>query len=152
MEPASPLPLPRRYRFPPVGLILIVLVWCGIVGSAIAVQLEVAWAVRDAAQRYRSVAGQVLASAIRSHGQSPSSDAPVVEVHYAVDGRQYRCTRVLISDVPLYGGPLWAHTFVAAHRPGSTVTVWYDPQDPQLAVLEPGYPPSYWNLWLFLQP
>jgi hypothetical protein len=147
-----PLPLPRRYRLPPAGLILIVLVWCGIVGSAIAVQLEVGVAVHDAALRYRSVDGQVLASAIRSRGRTSSSDAPVMEVGYAVDGRQYRCIHVLVSDVPLYGGPLWAHSYVAAHPPGSAVTVWYDPQDPQRAVLERGLPSSYWNLWLFLQP
>jgi hypothetical protein len=152
MAPALPLPLPRRFRLPPVGLILIVLVWCGIVGSAIAVQLEVALAVDDAARRYRSVAGQVHESAIRSHGQNSSSDAPVLEVGYAVDGRGYRCRQVLISDVPLYGGPQWAHTYVADHQPGSAVTVWYDPLRPERAVLERGYPPSYWNLWLFLQP
>jgi hypothetical protein len=154
MDPDSPLPLPlpRRYRFPPLGLILIVLVWCGIVGSATAVQLEVAWAVHDAAQRYRSVDGHVIESAIRSHGTTSSSDAPAMTVAYAVEGRDYLCNQVLINDLPLYGGPQWAHTYVAAHKPGSTVVVWYDPQRPQGAVLEPGYPPSYWNLWLFLQP
>ncbi len=150
--PCSASTAPWRYRLPPVGLIVIVLVWCGIVGSAIAVQLEVAWAVQDAAQRYRSVPGQVMASAIRSHGRTSSSDAPVMEVGYAVDGRDYRCRQVLISDLPLYGGPLWAHAYVAAHGPGSQVAVWYDPQRPERAVLEPGFPPSYWILWLFLQP
>ena len=30
--------------------------------------------------------------------------------------------------------------------------MWYDPLAPQHAVLERGLPPSYWNLWLFLQP
>jgi hypothetical protein len=152
MDPAAPPPPSWRFRFPPVGLILIVLVWCGIVGSAIAVQLEVAVQVHAAAQSWRSVPGTVNASAIRSRGTTAASAAPVMEVGYAVAGHDYRCRQVLINDLPLYGGPLWAHAYVAAHQPGSAVVVWYDPQRPERAVLEPGYPPSYWNLWLFLQP
>jgi hypothetical protein len=152
MDPAPPPPPPWRFRLPPFGLIVMVLVWCGIVGSAIAVQLEVAWTVLDAAQRYRSSEGRVLASAIRSHGRNSSSDEPVIEVGYAVDGHDYRCRQVLVSALALYGGPQWAHAYVAAHKPGSALAVWYDPQHPERAVLERGLPPSYWNLWLFLQP
>jgi hypothetical protein len=102
--------------------------------------------------------GTVLSSRVESrYSQSSSSSGrssrssytylPAVEYSYAVGGREYRSAKVNLGAEESYGDPSWAEEFVAAHPPGGTVAVRYNPEDPADAALIVDGPP--WWMLLF---
>jgi hypothetical protein len=99
-----------------------------------------------------SAEGKVIASRVQSRRKGPdslgydSSDtemthAPLVEYEYQVAGTTYRSSRYTIghgtSEYEL-------ESILERHPVGAKVTVYYDPADPQTAVLEREFPKKIW--------
>ena len=63
---------------------------------------------------------------------------PVVKYTYEVSGRQCESDRISISDGILVENQEFAAAIAARYPVGSNVTVFYNPGDPTLAVLESG--------------
>lgn len=120
--------------FLPVFLFL----WCGILlvfDGVIATQLYQQW---DADQRFREVPAQVEEARVELHSDSEgSSYRPVVRFSYEVDGQAHTSDRI--------GFAVWGSSdrqsveqILEGVKPGATVTAWYDPDDPAVAILRKG--------------
>jgi hypothetical protein len=92
--------------------------------------------------------GVVTASTVDTHiPRNPRYDPdylPRVIFAYAVDGRTYRGER-LWPGRAVFGTYNEARRVVERYPRGQPVTVYYDPDDPATAVLEPG---GDWTRWL----
>jgi hypothetical protein len=95
-------------------------------------------------RRWPTASGRILSSEVSSSvtvgggeggPQQPVSD-PVVSYEYEVQGQRYTASRVSFQGT-------WptldvAIEVVVRYPAGTSVTVWYDSEDPESAVLEPG--------------
>lgn len=63
---------------------------------------------------------------------------PKVGFQYQVDGRNYTSLRIAFGTGDTGGSEKWARKIVNKYPAGKTVTVYYNPQDPQYGVLESG--------------
>jgi hypothetical protein len=122
-----------------VGAALAVLVVLGVLGGGVYL------VIREYRQVYvyRSVEGRVLASElatsqIQSAKLRPASYTPKVSYEYLVDGKRYEGNRIR-----LYMENSTSEKAMARMRdrypPEARVKVYYDPRDPSIAVLEPGF-------------
>ena len=93
----------------------------------------------NASKSWDSTVGKVLMSQIEmrrvtgSHG-AHNSPYPVVVYEYEVMGRRFQGTRISFGTE--VGGSLAAPRTLQKYPAGSTVTVYYNPQNPAEAVLE----------------
>jgi hypothetical protein len=71
---------------------------------------------------------------------------PRIAYEYRVGGQIYRSNRVWAGEA-VFGTSDEAHRVVERYRPRQAVTVYYDPDDPATAVLEPG---GNWTRWLHM--
>ncbi len=123
----------------------------GLIGiGALAAGLYLRW--RAAASRnWPSVMGRVVATQVRvevlpmeSTGDAYSRYYPEVEYEYTVDGHTYRSKRIRFGGLPfVYStdrGEIEA--WLAEYPVGKKVQVYYNPQHPSEAVLEPGASPA----------
>jgi len=72
---------------------------------------------------------------------------PKVGFQYQVDGRRYASSRIAFGTGDTGGSAKWARKVVNKYPVGKTVTVYYNPQDPQYGVLESGIT---WRSIIFL--
>jgi hypothetical protein len=72
---------------------------------------------------------------------------PKVGFQYQVDGRNYISSRIAFGTGDTGGSEKWARKIVDKYPAGKTVTVYYNPQDPQYGVLESGIT---WRSIIFL--
>lgn len=88
------------------------------------------------ARQYPSVEGKVIHCKVEERSDS---DGTVYDVDilysYEVQQKQFTCNRVRFLKL---WGKEWVVPFAEAHRAGSKVTVYYNPDDPGDAVLLPG--------------
>ena len=84
-----------------------------------------------------AASGEVLSSRIISSGKSGK---PEVEYTYAVNGRKYDGSHILIGPGPMGGGIGIAspREYIDKYPKGAQIEVYYDPEDPKRSVLEPG--------------
>ena len=86
-----------------------------------------------------SVEGKIVASRVDREwhpGKSPTY-YPRISYVYLVGGKEYTGNVVFFSQYGT-GGPSGVQEIVDRYPEGKRVSVYYDPQDPQLAVLERG--------------
>ena len=103
-----------------------------------------AFAVRDHltaadAEKWPATEGKVVESFVVRGGGGDLFDTmtPIVNYEYEVAGKRYVASSVLIGDyLP------WGPARVKAYPPAKQVRVYYDPENPQRAVLDPAYPLS----------
>ena len=98
-------------------------------------------ALREAATRWREAPGKVVLSEVDQRGSSVSSSryayfVPIVHYTYVVNGRERQGTRLRFG-LPRSRSPSGARAMLAPYPVGAAVTVRYDPDDPDQAVLEP---------------
>ena len=104
------------------------------------------------ARRWPSTAGTVIASGVQARQKKPGdpgynfgdaevSNEPRVEYQYRVGKRKYRGRRITIGE-KTSGFELEA--ILARYPVGAAVTVYYDPANPQTAVLERDLPAGVW--------
>jgi hypothetical protein len=87
------------------------------------------------------VAGIVVSSSIGDRryyhgGKEMVSYHPLVSYRYAVDGQEYRGSRIKVHDKG--GSRGWAKLMTDRYAEGVGVEVYFDPDHPKSAVLEPG--------------
>ncbi len=113
-----------------------------LLGIFFAVQGTLEWIRAADSTSWPTVAGTVTRSEVTSHrsthkGRTSTSYHAHIEFDYAVDGKALhgnrRTYKVMASSQSA------ANEAVAAYPVGRSVTVSYDPQDPERAVLEPGW-------------
>ena len=113
-----------------------------LMGIFFAVQGVLEWDRAAKSSSWPTVAGTVTRSEVTSHrsthkGRTSTSYHAHIEFDYEVDGKglhgNRRSYKVLASSQSA------ANEAVAAYPVGRSVTVSYDPQDPERAVLEPGW-------------
>lgn len=77
-----------------------------------------------------------------------------VQVHYQfeVASKKYESDRLRYQSFASTSDRTWAEDYVQEHSPGSKVTVYYDPQNPQECVLETGLSGSDLVLALLITP
>ncbi len=95
-----------------------------------------------------TVSGTVISSDIRQSsewerkgiktGRDRTLYLPNILYNYEVKGNQYRSYRVFIEGAVDYLGRGNARRIVNRYPPGKNVSVHYDPENPQMAVLETG--------------
>jgi hypothetical protein len=96
----------------------------------------------SASRSWPTTAGKVIASGIEPRrsrsGTSGYSTSyyPVVQYQYQVEGRTYMSNRITFGNEVGYGWTNMAQKQVDNYPPGSNVAVFYDPNDPAVAVLE----------------
>jgi hypothetical protein len=117
---------------------VVVLVWGAVMTTWVAVKASRA----SASTTWPATTGQITASEVQE-GPSSGRLVPVVRYraaivyHYDVDGTQRAGTRVSMDEAP-FGSRSWAEERVERYPVATAVRVWYDPDDPSHAVLEPG--------------
>ena len=121
------------------------------VGVAISVYLWQQSAKAQQASAWPSVAGKIVSSEVdwRQMRGGDSSDRKeyraIVRYEYQVADRVYRADRLRFPN-PGYGGSEeQARDIVQRYPAGQAVQVFYKPQNPEEACLEPG---KHWTVWL----
>jgi hypothetical protein len=93
-------------------------------------------------KNWPATTGKIIASGIeprRSHsgsGGTSTTYVPVVQYQYMIDGRTYMGNRITFGNQVGYGWTNMAQKQVDQYPPGANVAVFYDPNDPGMAVLE----------------
>ena len=101
-----------------------------------------------AVSQWPSTMGMVIASYLerRSSGEGGSTNYPVVQYSYQVNGQPYQSAK--LAPGPEMGGT-GAGKVVERYPAGAQVMVFYNPQNPSDAVLEKKAP-AQWLMWLLL--
>lgn len=104
----------------------------------------------EASQNWLSVPGRIVSAEVKQ-GTSRETKRditgeerevtsyyyyPAVEYTYEVGGQTYTGKRLAFGGIVGHSDPAKAAAALAPYQPGSTVTVYYDPQNPAEAVLE----------------
>jgi hypothetical protein len=126
--------------------------WCAITGAFTVVVAGTILNHLDAQMRFVSIEGTVVSSEVKT---ADSEDGPVyapqVRFRYTVEGRSLASDRYSF-DASSSSDRAYAAGVVADHPAGKTVTVWYDPDRPDVAILQLQVPQGCWFLLIFLQP
>jgi hypothetical protein len=149
--PAHPTPPAARSVFGVTGCVVLVFALFWSLVTLVGDFLFVREAVRQfQTLGHASVEGRVTKCQVT---EDAGEDGPTygidVEYAYQVAGQPYTSDRV--RDLPMWGRGS-AMRFADDHPPGSRVTVFYDPDDPSDAVLEPGVGGAELFQLLFLLP
>jgi len=80
-------------------------------------------------------------------GLTKRTFSPSIRYKYTVDQERYTGSTISCHDVGGYGDREPAQRIVSAYRFGSVHTLYYNPEEPSTAVLEPG---CSWRAYLFL--
>jgi len=95
-----------------------------------------------------SVVGEIISSRL---GMQQAEDGPyytpIITYSYNVGGRDYQAKRVVIGQWSHAGNKTWTEQKVEKYPPGRSVTIYYNPNSPARAVLEPGINSQILNLW-----
>jgi len=94
--------------------------------------------------------GEIVSSYVEvgDHGDSWSA-WPRVSYTYLVDGKKYTSNNIEVED---FGRATdsYAQKVIQRYPEGARVKVFYEPDDPAVAVLEPGFPRSSGFVFIFL--
>jgi hypothetical protein len=98
---------------------------------------------QDAAAAWPATAGRIVASAVEPVAPPPASRQPpsfvvAVRYEYTVGGRRYEAGRIAFGPPTPYAHGEAAERVRERYPVGGAVTVYYDPQRPDDAVLERG--------------
>jgi hypothetical protein len=129
------------------GAIFMLIIWAMFPGLIIVALVVKLWEVRKAS-RWPSTTGRVVVSTVQSHKRQPGesgynfgdteiSNEPHVEYEYQVNGRKYRGERITIGEKTA-GFEL--EGILARYPVGASVTVYYNPDYPEFALLERDLP------------
>ena len=135
-----------------VGTLAIACFWCGITGAFVGIVVWQAARALHAEARFARTEGTVLSSEVHAKRDSDGTTyRPLIRYRYTVDGKTYENDRYdfLGGSSSLRGR---SKRIVAAHPPGRPTTVYYDPDDPQEAVLTTAVGQMTFFIALFLQP
>lgn len=132
----------RKELSPRLAVVVLAVVFT-LVGAAVT-----AWGVVDyrraqASRNWPTANGRVQYATVETRssrndsGTSSTTFQARIIYGYEIGGQTLRSERVSFGEVST-SDPADAEEIVARYQPGTTVTVYYDPQNPELAVLEPG--------------
>ena len=94
-------------------------------------------ALRDAARNWASTPGKVITSRVEVSGGDHTTVAPHIVFQYNVYGRDYSGSQIKAGDMHMSSyNSRAAYDTVDRYPVGATVTVYYDPENPQLSALE----------------
>jgi hypothetical protein len=104
-----------------------------------------------ASRNYPAVSGEITHSELtRDHGSKGGTTYGVdIRYSYAIDGRSFDGTRYRYN-AGASSDSTWARKAVASHPVGASIQVFYNPQNPQDALLSPGVDGADLMLVLFL--
>jgi Protein of unknown function (DUF3592) len=135
-----------------IFILIVVAAFPTLILVAAAVKL---WEVHKA-KSWLSVSGKVIASRVESSKKKPGdpgydfndtevSNVPFVEYEYNVGNRTHRCHRITIGEKT---ADFELEEILARYPVGASVTVFYNPANPQQAVLERDLPAKmmFWGL------
>lgn len=104
------------------------------------------------ALRFPATEGIILSSEVTRHEDSDGTTHGVaIRYAYSVGGREYEGDRYRY-DTSTSSDSGWAHRAVNARPPGTKVKVYYNPANPENAVLSPGIQGSDLFLFTFMTP
>jgi hypothetical protein len=133
-------------------LVFFALFWTAIVGLFDGLMVTSAWRQAQAVS-YPTVEGEITRSGVTTHHDSDGGTTYGADIEYtfrlhgvAYTSDRYRFGQMSSSDRSM------AADVVSAHPVGSTVAVFYDPDDPADAILRPGIEGRDLMLALFLTP
>ena len=75
---------------------------------------------------------------------------PSVSYRYSVDGREYISDNIEVTDFSIGNIGYFARQVIQRYPVGECVKVYYNPENPAIAVLEPGVPDNDGGIWLIL--
>lgn len=141
----------RRSSSPLGFLLIFALFWSAFV-IAFDAFLVVSAVRQERAKSYPTTTGVVVSSEVESHRSDDGTTyKPLIVYRYEVDGAEY------LNDRYRYG--MWStndhgrsQRIVDAHPPGREITVYYNPDDPQDALLSVGRSNDEVGLVIFLTP
>ncbi len=96
----------------------------------------------NARRTWQSTTGRIIASSVEirhgtsSEGGRTTSHYPVIAYEYQVNGQRIYGQRLAFGGEVGYGSRTTAENIVAKYVPGSNVPVYYNPENPNDAVLE----------------
>lgn len=145
----------RRVAMTPVGYVVCLLAWLAFGGQLVPLMPGAGEALSS--RGWRETTGVIESSTLQEGevfdielGPQPSWRVEVTYT-YIVDGQAYHSNRKGIVQEGFGPDPGPAHEIAARYRPGEAVTLYYNPRQPEMAVLERGYPASgmFWlAAWL----
>ena len=109
-----------------------------IAGTVVSVAAVATIAVARASRRWPTVAGRVVRSEIRD-------GRPVIRFVYQVEGQEHEGSGVAAGDWP-YRPARSAARRVQRYPVGAEVNVYYNPRQPNIAMLKPGLAPDVFYL------
>jgi hypothetical protein len=91
-----------------------------------------------ASKNWPATTGKIIASGIepRRSSEGGTTYVPVVQYQYVIDGRTYMGNRITFGNQVGYGWTNMAQKQVDQYPPGGNVAVFYNPNEPAMAVLE----------------
>lgn len=96
---------------------------------------------------WQATEGVTVSAGVIGHAKnSGSSGSYSVDVRYTyqVDGQTYQSDRIAFNGARQYNSKSKAQTAIADYSAGNVVTVYYNPDDPAISVLQPG---SSWQAY-----
>ena len=94
-------------------------------------------ALREAARNWASTTGKVITSRVEVSGGDHTTVSPHIVFQYSVYGRVYSGSQIKAGDMHMSTyGSRGAYDIVDKYPVGADVTVFYDPNNPQLSALE----------------
>jgi hypothetical protein len=94
--------------------------------------------VHDAKSNWQTAPGRILTSGFKQPRIRGRTEYAIIDVHYTYEVANLTYSRTKVSFRNLDRPIRQAKDTAARYRPGDIVTVYYDPEDPQEAVLEIG--------------
>ena len=86
-----------------------------------------------------SVEGEIISSSLgMQQATGKPYYEPVITYSYNVERRDYQAKRIVIGQWSHVGNKKWSEKKVEKYPPGKSVTIYFNPISPEIAVLEPG--------------
>jgi hypothetical protein len=135
-------------------LLGIAIFWCGLVGVFLGFIGIGILRHLDAQRRFLVTDGTVLESRVVTSRGSKGSTLyrPKIRYRYDVKGREYVSDQFTFDTSSSSGGRDYSDRMVATNPPGREIRVYYDPDRPEVAILELRVPTLLWFMLFFLQP
>jgi hypothetical protein len=132
----------------------ITLFWCALTGTFLVITGGNILRHVDAQRRFQKAEGTVLSSQVeRKHGRRGTTHyKPRIVYRYRVGGTEHVSDRFTFDDSTSSSAEGYARRVVDDHPIGKRLAVYYDPERPEVAILDLPIPSRLWFTILFLQP